>query len=139
MRNSMRSASAAAARAVSCDDLCVCVCASCQAIIRWFVTNTIGFSLYFLSPGITSLRKGTTPTLSAGTPIIDSPAVATSTTVSQPPSVHASASSLSAIPEPVAANAGGGAAEDPFGSAPFSMPATLLERAASLKKTGGNA
>lgn len=30
-------------------------------------------------------------------------------------------------------------AEDPFGSAPFSLPASLRERATSIKKTGGKA
>lgn len=30
-------------------------------------------------------------------------------------------------------------AEDPFGSAPFSLPAALRERATSIKKTGGKA
>lgn len=110
-------------------------------------------------PGITSLNKGQTPPQSTRTP---EHIIAAMPTATQPTLQHHSTTSLvsaagdaplpsAAQPATVQTPTTGQlqqqptptttttTTEDPFGSAPFSMPATLLERAASLKKTGGKA
>lgn len=60
--------------------------------------------------------KGTTPPISMVTNTTTTPTTLTATTTT---------------PDQIA--------EDPFGSAPFSLPASLRDRASVIKKTGGNA
>nr|XP_032294489.1 AP2-associated protein kinase 1 isoform X3 [Drosophila virilis] len=85
---------------------------------------------------ITAKSASTTSTLTPTEQNVAVPAAVASATVALTAPAPATVAAVAAAPAAVSPNPPAALAEDPFGSAPFSLPPGLREKASSLRKTG---
>ena len=101
-----------------------------------FAAHTKKESIYILTFSVSGITAKSTSTTSTLTPtetnyMAATPNIVNSQTASTSLPLSTTGITVSAMPPSIS--------EDPFGSAPFSLPPGLREKAASLRKTGGKA